>query len=99
MTKVALLFSMVIVFSSQPALAKKTTEGAHPCKQVRKACEAGGFVKGSHKEGKGLIKDCMKPLLAGAVVAGVTADAGAIQGCQAKKAAHDKKRQHAQPAQ
>ncbi|MBL7715206.1 MAG: hypothetical protein JNL01_07025 [Bdellovibrionales bacterium] len=56
-----------------------------PCKKLKTACEAAGFVKGGHKTGKGLHKDCMKPLLAGQTVAGVTVDAGDVSACQAKK--------------
>lgn len=56
-----------------------------PCKKLREACKAAGFTKGGHKTGKGLHKDCMKPLLAGQTVAGVTLEAADVSACQAKK--------------
>ena len=58
----------------------------HPCEKIKSACEAAGFTKGDHKDGKGLHKDCMKPIMSGQTVAGVTVDAGDLQACQAKKA-------------
>jgi hypothetical protein len=60
----------------------------HPCAKIRKACTDAGFAKGEAKEGKGLYKNCMKPLLEGKTVEGVkeTFDAGTLQACHAKQA-------------
>jgi len=58
----------------------------HPCKQIQTACSAAGFVKGDHKDHKGLFLDCVKPIRAGQTVAGVTIDPNTVQACNAKKA-------------
>ena len=77
------LAAVAAVFTSAVALAR----GGHPCKQVESACSAAGYVKGEAKEGKGLFKNCVEPLLAGQAVPGVNVDPAAVQACAAKKAA------------
>ncbi len=72
------------------AFAEETTvsngaEQSKPCKQIEQACSAAGFVKGGAKEGKGLYVHCIRPLLEGKSVAGVTVDAATIQACQEKR--------------
>jgi len=42
-------------------------KGNGPCKQVVQDCEAAGFVKGQAKEGTGLWRDCVDPLMQGKV--------------------------------
>ncbi|MBS1985310.1 MAG: hypothetical protein JST16_14170 [Bdellovibrionales bacterium] len=63
-----------------------------PCKKVVEACEAGGFVKGGHKEGKGLWKDCVANVVDGKAVPGVTVDAPTVAACKAKRAEMAEKR-------
>lgn len=78
---------------SLPALSNhhehEPTEG--PCFKIKQACEAAGFEKGKHKEKKGLMKNCMKPLMHGETVAGVTIAAEDIAACKEK---HDHKKEH-----
>ena len=57
----------------------------HPCKQIQNACTAAGFVKGEHKPGKGLHRNCVKPIRAGQTVAGVLIDPSVVQACNAKR--------------
>ena len=38
---------------------------ARACGEIRKACEAAGFVQGGGKNGNGIVQDCIKPLLNG----------------------------------
>ena len=59
-----------------------------PCLKVKQACEAAGFEKGKHKEKKGLMMDCMKPLMHGETVAGVTIAPEDLQACKDKKEHH-----------
>jgi hypothetical protein len=66
----------------------------HPCKRVEAACYAAGYAKGAAKQGRGLFKNCVGPLLSGELVPGVSIDPGAVQACAAKKAAN-----HQPPAQ
>lgn len=78
------LFALLFVASSSFAFSVFAEEG--PCKQIKTACEAGGFVKGAHKkDGKGLFKDCMKKVLDGKSVAGVTVPAEVVAECKARK--------------
>lgn len=79
-TKLILLMSLILPGAQSFA-------ADHPCKQIVKACEAAGFVKGGHKEKKGLWVDCVKPVKAGQSVTGVSVDPSVVQACVAKKAA------------
>ena len=85
--KKVILTLLALSLAIPAAFAENTTvpkgEGKdHPCMKIEQACNAAGFVKGRAKEGKGLIVNCMKPLLAGKSVPGVTVDAATIQHCQ-----------------
>lgn len=64
-----------------------------PCKKIKAACEAAGFKKGGHKEGKGLFVDCVKKLVDGQTVAGVNVEAGLITACRAKRSERKQKHQ------
>ena len=87
----ALVFSGVsYADSTAPAQSSK---GVHPCQQIEQACSAAGFVKGEAKEGKGLFKNCMKPIMSGQQVQGVSIDPSLVPACQAKRAAHQQKKQ------
>ena len=78
------LFSAFILASSLVAISVAADD--KPCKEIRAACEAGGFTKGGHKnENKGLFKDCLQKILAGETVAGVTVTPEQVAGCKAKK--------------
>ncbi len=57
----------------------------HPCHKIRAACEQAGFVKVGHKEKKGLMRDCLHPILEGKTVSGVTVSADEVAACKAKK--------------
>lgn len=58
---------------------------AHPCMPVMKACMGAGYTKGG-APGKSLMKDCVRPILAGKTVAGVNVAPADVQACQAKEA-------------
>lgn len=78
------LVALLFIVSSSFAFSAFAEEG--PCKQIKSACEAGGFIKGAHKkDGKGLFKDCMKKVLDGESVPGVTVPAEEIAACKVKK--------------
>ncbi|MEI6398344.1 MAG: hypothetical protein WCO71_06220 [Pseudomonadota bacterium] len=77
------------------AAVARAAEGAehgknHPCKAIEAACVAAGFKKGDHKDKKGLWVDCVKPIMDGSTVAGVTVPADAVAACKEKKAEHHK---------
>lgn len=72
-------------FANQASNTAPSAKPSKPCQAVRAACQAAGFVKGD-KQGKNIWKDCIKPILSGQQVTGVTADADSVKACQAKKA-------------
>ena len=53
-----------------------------PCLEVKKACESAGFSKGKAKEGRGLVKDCMRKLSEGQSVDGVKLNPAVIKACK-----------------
>lgn len=71
--------------TAAPAMEAK---GDGPCKQIAQACMQAGFVKGGHKDGatKGLKMDCMKPIMDGQAVAGVTVSPETVSACKEKRA-------------
>ena len=81
---------ITIIFSSKSFSEEKVK--THPCKNIKAACSAAGFTKGGHNDKKGLISDCMKPIMEGQSIAGVTIAAGDIEACKAKRAARKNKK-------
>lgn len=79
-----IIFSVGVVFAQE--------ETSKPCLEVKKACEAAGFTKGKHKDGKGLYKDCMQKLGNGESVEGVSISADAVAACKEKRADHKEKK-------
>jgi hypothetical protein len=87
-TKLSVLsvLSLLVFAPSLTAFAAPSTAVSHPCKEIRAACEAGGYAKGAHKTtGKGLFKDCMKKIMAGETVAGVSVTSDQVSACRARK--------------
>ena len=85
--KVSFLAFLLLSLASSSGFAE--VDSKHPCKTLKAACEAAGYVKGGHKNNnKGLWKDCMQPLVEGKSVAGVSADAAVVAACKEKKADH-----------
>lgn len=69
-----------------------------PCMNIAAACENAGF-RISGPTGKSIWPDCVKPILAGQTVAGVSANPADVQACKEKKAQHKMQRmQNSQPA-
>ncbi len=59
---------------------------AGPCRTIATACKAAGFQR--HAKDKNLRRDCMKPILTGQTVAGVSVQPADVQACQAKIQEH-----------
>ena len=67
-TILALLNGPVISRAAPPAAAAD-----HPCVQIAEACRAAGFIPKDFKEGDGLWRDCVDPIMQGkTVVPGAT---------------------------
>jgi|GEM_PF-2622511 len=69
-TTVAIFAGVSIASAMDAVKAEPKKEGA--CAAVRTACEGAGFKEGAHKQGKGLWKDCVDPVVSGTAVEGVT---------------------------
>ncbi len=69
---------------------------SQPCKEIKAACEAGGYTKGGHNKKtntyKGLYKDCILKIKEGQTVEGVTVPSETVAACKAKKAKRDAKK-------
>jgi hypothetical protein len=86
MKHIVLCTVIALAFSS--ALHAEEMDSKHPCHNIKTACEAAGFVKGQHKQGKGLWKDCMDKLAKGEAVPGVAAEKTEVEACKAKHMEH-----------
>jgi hypothetical protein len=97
MKKLAMMVSLMaltgsVCLADAPAPAT-TAKPMGPCKQIMQACTQAGYEKGMHKkDGKGLYKDCLDPILAGTPVAGVTVDPAVVTSCQQNRAKHQQKK-------
>lgn len=87
--KIMMTVAMLVGLASVSAWANK--DGAPgPCKQIAEACKSAGFIKGDWKNGDGLWRDCVNPIVQGqTTVPGATkplptVDAGVVAACKAK---------------
>jgi hypothetical protein len=91
-----LFIGSLMMLTASIAMADTAPVAAKPagsCKQIVQACTQAGFEKGMHKkDGKGLYKDFLDPILAGQTVAGVTVDPAVVADCNAKKAKRQAKK-------
>lgn len=94
--------SLSLILVAAALLAAPLAHAQGPCKKarekVRAACEAAGFREGGQKEGKGLHKDCMRKIMHGESVPGVSLGNDAdVAACQKKRAERGERlRQRAQ---
>jgi len=66
--KLMITFALAFALATATALADSsgtTTTIRRPCQQVRQACLGAGFVKGAWKQGNGLWRDCINPVMQG----------------------------------
>ncbi len=82
------LITALILTSSLLSISAFARE-VGPCRKIKQACESAGFKKGDHKSnGKGLYVDCMKKIMSGETVPGVSASSDEVAACKAKKEHH-----------
>ncbi len=55
----------IISSSALLAMSISLPTWANPCMPIAQACMSQGYYKGGDKEGKGLIKDCVMPIVTG----------------------------------
>lgn len=88
MRKVRLIVIVAAIFSTQLLFADNEAQymssDSTPCAPVVKACLDAGFTR-SETTDKKFWFDCMKPIMLGKTVQGVTVDAAVAKDCRAKK--------------
>jgi hypothetical protein len=57
-------------------------KGTHPCKKIAEVCKAAGFVRGGSSTGKGIMENCIQPIMSGQQVTGVKVDPSDIAACK-----------------
>ncbi len=60
----ATLGSLVLGFAL-PMVAQSAEQSPGPCEQIAETCMSAGFVKGDAREGYGLWRDCIDPIIRG----------------------------------
>lgn len=87
MKKSILLTSSIFLIAGITLSALAVDQAAlKPCRNIIQACKNAGFVKGGVAQGKGILENCLTPIMSGQTVPGVTVDPADVQGCQALKA-------------
>ncbi len=57
--------SLLVIGLALPWAAQSAEQASGPCEQILAACTSAGFVKGDAKEGYGLWRDCIDPIMRG----------------------------------
>ncbi|MEO8402273.1 MAG: hypothetical protein ABI597_10870 [Gammaproteobacteria bacterium] len=79
------IFMFVALFATQQVFAQPgMMDRDKNCMTIAKACEAAGFTRGKSPN-KGFWFDCMKPIVLGKTVAGVTIDPAVAKSCRQHK--------------
>lgn len=90
MRKIRIVFILMAMLSTQQAFADDVqgmpmdSSRDKPCATIAKACLASGFAR-SEAPGKRFWQDCMKPVILGQAVIGVTVDSAEVQACRVGK--------------
>lgn len=84
MDKIRLILIATALLSAQSTLVYAANAKSKPCAVVAKKCTAAGFAR-TKTPGKNFWKDCMKPVMLGHSVPGVTIDAAQAQACRVDK--------------
>lgn len=77
----------ILTTSSYAETSKKMS-----CMKIEEACRQAGYSRGHSKEHKNIQKDCMKPILGGKTVEGVTVEQTDIDNCKLRAKAIAKKK-------
>ena len=78
---------LLALFIAQPAFADMDMSDDPACATIAKSCQDAGYT-GHGTEAKQFWKDCMKPLVMGKTVDGVTVDPKDASACRAAKIKH-----------
>lgn len=88
MRKSHLIISFISLFAAHSAFAHHTNSGA--CEPIAKVCEKAGYARKDNHDMK-FWQDCMKPIIYGQSVKGVTIDASVVKTCRTDKISELKK--------
>lgn len=96
MKKLHLTSCLLVAFSVsvQVQAANNMTShqaGRDACISIASACENAGYRLSKKMSGKNIWKDCLKPILNGKTISGVTADPTDVKNCKMHKEAWKKK--------
>jgi len=83
MNKIYAIAMFMSIFTVQQAFAAETPADK-PCEALANACLTAGFVK-TESADKGIWRDCMRPIILGQSVAGITVDASLAKSCRVEK--------------
>lgn len=87
MRKFRIVFLLVAIFSIQSVFADEhdtSSNSSKPCATIAKACSKAGFAR-TQTPNKAFWDDCMKPIILGQTVHGVTIDAATAKACRMNK--------------
>lgn len=89
MRKLHIALVLTTLLSTQAVLADNSMSASpnnanDPCHVIAKACKDAGFSRKGHA-GKLFWVDCMKPIVTGKAVKGVTVDDATVKACRSKK--------------
>ena len=85
MHKIRTLLILTALLATQPILAYAAgVPGSKPCSTLAHRCAEAGFAR-TEVGGKNFWLDCLKPLLMGHSVQGVTIDVADVQACRTDK--------------
>jgi hypothetical protein len=76
------LFVLGLALSLGGSAFAEEAAPAAPCHVIATSCKAAGYAR--HAKDKNLRRDCMKPILSGQSVEGVTVQPADVQACQAR---------------
>lgn len=86
MRKIRIVLVLAAIFSVQAGFAQDPAMSSHSkaCGAIAKACSNAGYNRTANP-GKMFWQDCMKPILLGKTVQGVSLDAATVKTCRMNK--------------
>ena len=81
MRQVRTILMLMAILAAQQAAGSASDKS---CSTIADACLAAGFVK-TESTTKGIWRDCMRPVILGKTVSGVSIDASVVKSCRADK--------------
>jgi hypothetical protein len=84
MSKIRNILILAAMLTTSQVFAQDFDMDSHACSTIAKACIQKGFVR-TPTIGKRFWQDCMKPLILGQTVSGVTVDPLVVKTCRMNK--------------